>query len=239
MRFLLITALWVLLSCPGMATPLPGPERAAAAAKRVRPALERDLTEAGLRFGDPVFIRAFKEEKQLELWMRRRDTGKYHLFRTWRIAAMSGKPGPKLAEGDGQVPEGFYFVPSSGMKPDSVFHLAFNIGYPNAYDRQNGRSGSFIMVHGNQVSIGCMAMTDPVIEEIYTLCDAALAGGRKFFRVHVFPFRMTEQRMAREKGNEWFGFWNELHPGYDAFERSKVPPEVTVENGRYRFDPGD
>ena len=222
-----------------MATPLPGPERAAAAAERVRPALERDLTEAGLRFGDPVFIRAFKEEKQLELWMRRRDTGKYQLFRTWKIAAMSGKPGPKLAEGDGQVPEGFYFVPSSGMKPDSVFHLAFNIGYPNAYDRQNGRSGSFIMVHGNQVSIGCMAMTDPVIEEIYTLCDAALAGGRKFFRVHVFPFRMTEQRMAREAGNEWFGFWTELRPGYDAFERDKVPPEVTVDRGRYRFGPGD
>ena len=222
-----------------MATPLPGPERAAAAARRVRPALERDLTEAGLRFGDPVFIRAFKEEKQLELWMRRRDTGKYQLFRTWKIAAMSGKPGRKLAEGDGQVPEGFYFVPSSGMKPDSVFHLAFNIGYPNAYDRQNGRSGSFIMVHGNQVSIGCMAMTDPVIEEIYTLCDAALAGGRKFFRVHVFPFRMTEQRMAREAGNEWFGFWTELRPGYDAFERDKVPPEVTVDRGRYRFGPGD
>lgn len=222
-----------------MATPLPGPERAAAAAERVRPALERDLTEAGLRFGDPVFIRAFKEEKQLELWMRRRDTGKYQLFRTWKIAAMSGKPGPKLAEGDGQVPEGFYFVPSSGMKPDSVFHLAFNIGYPNAYDRQNGRSGSFIMVHGNQVSTGCMAMTDPVIEEIYTLCDAALAGGRKFFRVHVFPFRMTERRMAREAGNEWFGFWNELRPGYDAFERGKEPPEVTVEGGRYRFGPGD
>lgn len=231
MRLLLIAMLGLLSSCRGES----GPQRAAAAARCVRPALETALAKQGLHFGDPVFIRAFKEEKQLELWMRRRDSGKHQLFRTWKIAAMSGKPGPKLAEGDGQVPEGFYHVTPSAMKPDSTFHLAFNIGYPNAYDRQHGRTGGFIMVHGNRVSIGCLAMTDSVIEEIYTLCDAALNGGQKFFRVHVFPFRMTEERMAKEKGNEWFGFWNELRPGYDAFERSKVPPGVAAVGGKYRF----
>ena len=121
------------------------------------------------------------------------------------------------------------------MKPDSRFHLAFNIGFPNAYDRHHGRSGSFIMVHGNRVSIGCLAMTDEKIEEIYTLCDAALAGGQKFFRVHVFPFRMTAQRMAAESGNEWFDFWCELQKGHDHFERTKVPPEVSVVDGCYQF----
>jgi murein L,D-transpeptidase YafK len=201
----------------------------------VRPGLERDLAAKGLHFGDPVFLRAFKEEKQLEMWIRRRDTGKYDLFRTWEIAALSGKPGPKLAEGDGQVPEGFYFVPPSGMKPDSVFHLAFNIGYPNAYDQALGRTGTFIMIHGNRVSIGCLAMTDEKIEEIYTLCDAAHQGGQEIFRVHIFPFRMTPERLAKEEGSEWSGFWKNLSEGYERFERDRVPPEVTVENGRYVF----
>jgi murein L,D-transpeptidase YafK len=210
-----------------------GTERAKAAAARVRPGLERDLTAKGLHFGDPVFLRAFKEEKQLELWIRRRDSGKFELFRTWPIAAQSGKPGPKLAEGDGQVPEGFYFVTPSAMKPDSAYHLAFNIGYPNAYDRQHGRTGSLIMIHGNCVSVGCLAMTDEKIEEIYTLCDAALAGGQKFFRVHVFPFRMTPARMARETENVWFDFWKQLRDGCEAFEITRIPPEITARNGRY------
>ncbi len=214
---------------------LPGPERAKAAANRVRPALEKDLAAKGLHFGDPVFLRAFKEEKQLELWMRDRKSGKYELFRTWKIAAMSGKPGPKRAEGDGQVPEGFYHVARGGMKPDSDFHLAFNIGFPNACDRQHGWNGTFIMIHGNRVSIGCLAMTDAKIEEIYTLCDAALDHGQKFFRVHVFPFRMTAGRMAREAGNEWFDFWNNLREGYDWFEKHRIPPAADAVNGHYRF----
>ena len=247
MRRLLIAVILVISPCPGEPDPaqdpfvvqtcdsLPGPERAQAAAERVRPGLERDLAAKGLHFGDPVFLRAFKEEKQLEMWIRRRDTGKYDLFRTWEIAALSGKPGPKLAEGDGQVPEGFYFVPPSGMKPDSVFHLAFNIGYPNAYDQALGRTGTFIMIHGNRVSIGCLAMTDEKIEEIYTLCDAAHQGGQEIFRVHIFPFRMTPERLAKEEGSEWSGFWKNLSEGYERFERDRVPPEVTVENGRYVF----
>lgn len=214
---------------------LPGPERAKAAAERVQPGLERDLAAKGLRFGDPVFLRAFKEEEELELWVRHRTSGKYELFRTWKVAAQSGALGPKLAEGDRQVPEGFYFVPPSGMKPDSTFHLAFNVGFPNAYDQAKGWNGTFIMIHGNQVSIGCLAMTDEKIEEIYTLCAAAHAGGQAFFRVHFFPFRMTPERMAKAEGDRWLDFWKNLKEGYDFFERERVPPEVTVEEGRYRF----
>lgn len=215
---------------PGMVHP-----RAAAAAARVRPALERDLAAAGLRFGDPVFIRAFKEERRLELFVRNRGTGKFDLFRTYVIAAASGKPGPKLAEGDGQVPEGFYYVPSSAMKPDSAYHLAFNIGYPNSYDRAQGWTGSAIMIHGNRVSIGCLAMTDEKIGEIYTLCAAAHTGGQRFFRVHLFPFRMTGDRMKQAAGCEWHEFWRNLKEGHDWFERHRVPPDVTVRGGRYHF----
>jgi murein L,D-transpeptidase YafK len=121
------------------------------------------------------------------------------------------------------------------MKPDSRYHLAFNIGYPNAYDRHHGRTGSLIMVHGNRVSIGCLAMTDAKIEEIYTLCAAAHTGGQRFFRVHIFPFRMSEERMKRAAGSEWQAFWENLQQGYDVFEKTRIPPEVTVQDGRYAF----
>ena len=216
---------------------LPGPARAKAAAAQVRPELESALTAKGLHFGDPVFIRAFKEEKELELWVRRRDSGKYEHFRTWDVFAMPGKLGPKQAEGDGQVPEGFYFVPPRAMKPDSDYHLAFNIGYPNSYDQAKGWTGSFIMIHGDQISIGCLAMSDEKIEEIYTLCDAAHQGGQEFFRVHLYPFRMTAERMAKAEtdGSPWLDFWKNLKEGYDFFEREKTPPEVAVENGLYRL----
>lgn len=209
--------------------------RAAAAAARVRPALERDLEKSGLKLGDPVFIRAFKEERQLELFLLNRRNGKFQLFRTYPIVAASGGLGPKLLEGDGQVPEGFYAVGPNAMKPDSRYHLAFNIGYPNAYDRAQSRTGSLIMVHGNQVSIGCLAMTDEKIEEIYTVCSGAHAGGQGYFRVHVFPFRMTAGRMQQAAGGKWEDFWKNLKEGYDVFETRKVPPDVIVRSGRYHF----
>lgn len=213
----------------------PGEARAAAAAANVRPGLERDLTAVGLKFGDPVFIRAFKEEDRLELFVRNRATRKFELFRTYPIVAASGSLGPKLVEGDSQVPEGFYFVPPEAMKPDSQFHLSFNIGYPNEYDRAHQRTGTVIMIHGNHVSIGCLAMTDEKIEEIYTLCAAAHAGGQPSFRVHIFPFRMTEERMLKAVGDPNEAFWINLKEGYDLFERTHVPPNVSVKDGRYVF----
>lgn len=216
---------------------LPGPARAQAAATRVGPDLRRDLTAMDLRFGDPVFLRAFKEERELEVWVRHRTTSRYEKFRTYRIAAQSGTLGPKQREGDGQVPEGFYFVGRENMKADSTFHLAFNIGYPNDYDRHHGRDGTFIMIHGNQVSIGCLAMTDAKIEEIYTLCDAALMAGQPFFRVHVFPFRMTDERMKRAENHHWHAFWRNLRQGYDWFQTHRVPPNVTLNDGEYAFGP--
>jgi murein L,D-transpeptidase YafK len=186
-----------------------------------------------LQFGAPVFIRAFKEERRLELFIQQSDSRKFVLFRTYPIVAASGTLGPKLAEGDGQVPEGFYSVPPSAMKPDSRYHLAFNIGYPNAYDRFHGRTGTAIMVHGNCVSIGCLAMTDEKIEEIFTLCAAAHDHGQKSFNVHIFPFRMTDERMKKAAGSEWLTFWRNLKEGYDCFEKTRVPPQIGMRGGRY------
>ena len=214
---------------------LPGPERAAAAAARVTPLLAPALAKEKLKIGDPVFLRAFKEEKRLELWMRPGGTGRFVLFRTYPIAATSGRPGPKLAEGDRQVPEGFYYFSRRGLKPDSRFHLAMNIGYPNAYDRHHERTGSFIMIHGSHVSIGCLAMTDPVIEEIYTLCEAALSRGQPFIRVHLFPFRMTDARMKDQTDHRWIDFWRNLREGHDHFDEHHTPPDATIVDGRYVF----
>ena len=211
-------------------------DRARKAAERVRPNLTRDLAAQGLRFGDPVFLRILKEERSLELWVREPNRKTFRRFRTYRIAAMSGKLGPKQREGDRQAPEGFYFVAPAQMNPRSRFHLSFDIGYPNEFDRAHGRDGTFIMVHGNRVSIGCFAMTDKKIEEIYTLCDAALTNGQRFFRVHVFPFRMTRERMAEARQSRWHSFWKNLKEGYDAFEKTRVPPNVEVEARRYVFD---
>lgn len=238
MKSILITCLLgitPLASCQDRKKSAFGETRAAAAAANVRPALERDLTAAGLRLGDPVFIRTFKEEKLLELFVRNRASGKFDLFRTYPIAAASGGPGPKLMEGDGQVPEGFYHVPPAAMKPDSRYHLAFNIGYPNEFDRAHQRTGSAIMVHGNNVSIGCLAMTDAKIGEIYTLCAAAHQAGQAYFRVHLFPFRMTAARLEKAAGNPNHAFWKNLAEGHDHFEKNHNPPDVTVRDGRYQL----
>jgi len=204
-------------------------------ARRVESSLNHALGKIGSRVGDPVFIRIFKEERSLELWIQPKGAKFFKLFRTYEIAAMSGNLGPKLAEGDRQAPEGFYFVKKQQMNPNSRYHLAFNIGYPNKYDRSHGRTGSFIMVHGSNVSIGCYAMTDEKIEEIYTLCNQALNHGQPFFRVHSFPFRMTGERMQKAKGEQWFPFWQNLKEGYDTFEREKTPPNVEVRGGEYIF----
>ena len=208
--------------------------RAERVARKVTPRLKRELAAKGLNFGDAVFIRIFKEERELELWIEKGE--RFEKFRTYRIAGMSGKLGPKLAEGDRQAPEGFYFVPRSMMNPQSLYHLAFNIGFPNSYDKGKDRTGSFIMVHGDTLSIGCFAMTDSKIEEIYTLCDAALMNGQPYFRVHSFPFRMTSERMTKARGKKWEPFWKELKPGYDWFEEKKWPPNVEFKEGRYQFN---
>lgn len=191
------------------------------------------LAARGLRLGAPVFVRIFKRELTLEVWLEK--AGRFELFDTWKIAYHSGTLGPKLAEGDLQSPEGFYFVPPGMLNPNSRFHLAFDLGYPNAHDRALGRTGSFILVHGKDVSTGCFAMTDPGIEEIYTLVEAALRAGQPFFRVHVFPFRMTDANLKAHARSPHRAFWENLKEGHDWFDARGVPPDVGVRGGRYVF----
>ena len=199
--------------------------------EEVRGRIDGALAKKGLSFGSSVYIRIFKEEAELELWLQH--GAQYELFKTYPICAMSGTLGPKEREGDAQSPEGFYSVTRSKLNPASHYHLSFDIGYPNAYDRSLGRTGSFIMVHGNCVSIGCFAMTDPGIEEIYGLAEAALVKGQRAFAVHVFPFRMTADKTQQHASSKWAPFWSDLKAGYDVFEAKHVPPDVDVAGGRY------
>lgn len=221
---------------PAIAADFPDSIRAREAAARVRPALQRDLSVRHLRFGAPVYLRIFKRDARLELWLRG-GNGRYALFREYPVCKFSGDLGPKLREGDNQAPEGFYAVAPKQLNPMSNYHLAFNLGYPNDYDRANGRTGSALMVHGNCVSIGCYAMGDAGIEEIYTLAAAALRAGQGAFAVHIFPFRPTAEALAAAEDLPWFGFWSQLKPAYDFFERERVPPTIVVEHGRYRVEP--
>lgn len=195
------------------------------------PKLEKALEEVGLMFGAPIYVRIFKTSRELELYMLNGDG--FQLFRTYPICDVSGGLGPKLETGDEQAPEGFYTVSAEWLNPESLFHLSFNIGYPNGYDRSRGRTGSLIMVHGGCESKGCFAMTNRYIEEIYTLAEAALRHSQRRFDVHVFPFRMTDENMQSYRHSRWYDFWQEIKPGYDYFEEYGYPPYVRVNGGSY------
>lgn len=210
--------------------------RAEAARERVTPVLNSFLELCGARVGDPVFLRAVKEDSMLELWVLPAKAVRYVLAKRYPIAAWSGELGPKEKEGDGQTPEGCYEVVPSGLNPRSSYHLAFNIGYPNAHDRSLGRTGSFIMVHGRDVSAGCLAMTDPGIEEIYTMVEQALLHGQKSVPVHIYPFVPTPARLMKEKDSPYAPFWADLARAWEWTERNHAPAQVKTMDGRLVVD---
>jgi murein L,D-transpeptidase YafK len=194
------------------------------------------LSEGGFKEGAPVLIRIFKRDFELELWMQR--DGTFQRFATYPICRWSGALGPKVREGDRQAPEGFYTVDAQALNPNSRWFRSFNLGYPNAFDRSLGRTGSLIMVHGGCGSIGCFAMTDGQMAEIWQLVTAALGGGQKRFQVQVYPFRMSDAAMDEHARDPDAAFWQNLKIGNDLFEKSAVPPKVSVCKGRYRFEAG-
>jgi murein L,D-transpeptidase YafK len=184
----------------------------------------------------PVLIRIYKEESTLEIWKQDR-SGKFALLNSYPICKFSGNLGPKLMQGDRQAPEGFYDIAPDQMNPNSSEYLAFNTGFPNAFDRSLGRSGSFLMVHGGCRSVGCYAMTDYAMEEIYGLVDEAFKGGQEKVQLQAFPFRMTAQNLARHAADPNLPFWAMLKAGSDAFTAAERPPRVAVCDRRYVFNP--
>jgi murein L,D-transpeptidase YafK len=197
--------------------------------------LEERLEQRGLKIGAPLFIRIFKAESELEVWLRQGDH--FVLLDTYPICHWSGTTGPKLSEGDMQNPEGFYAVGTRQLHRSGRWPRSFNLGYPNRYDRALLRTGSYILVHGGCSSSGCFAMTDPVMDEIYKLARAALRAGQSRIHVHVFPFRMTEPNLAAQAESPWMEFWQDLKQGYDAFAATGLPPRVSVCERHYVVEP--
>ncbi len=183
----------------------------------------------------PILLRVFKEESELEVW-KQTTTGRFELLKLYPICRWSGELGPKLHEGDYQAPEGFYAITPKLMNPNSSYYLAINMGFPNAFDAANGRDGSFIMIHGNCASVGCYAMTDEQIGEIYALARNAFLGGKPAFQVQAYPFRMTPDNLARHRTNPNLPFWQMLKIGNDHFEATHLEPKVDVCDRRYVFD---
>jgi murein L,D-transpeptidase YafK len=210
-------------------------DRAADAARRHRPVLQYYVERSGAQWGAPVLLRVFKQESELEVWVG--DGTRFHKMRTYPICAWSGVLGPTQKQGDAQAPEGFYSVGLGDLRERSAYHLGFDLGYPNAYDRAHHRTGDFLLVHGRCVSIGCYAMGDYAIEQIYTLVEAALRHGQPRVEVHAFPFRFDAPPSADWRTQAWGPFWQELEPAYHALEETGVPPTIRVVGGHYKVTP--
>ena len=194
------------------------------------------LNDKGLKLGAPIFMRIFKKEAKLEIWIK--DKSSFKRFASYPICYYSGRLGPKQKQGDRQAPEGFYTVAKHQLNPNSRWHRSFNLGYPNLFDRSHKRTGDYLMVHGGCSSIGCYAMTNDVIDEIWTIVTQALNKSQSRFSVHVYPFAMSARNMKRYRKNKWHSFWQDLQKGYALFEETKVPPKVSVCKGRYQARPG-
>jgi len=201
----------------------------------VSPKLASLMQSKNMERGSPILARVFKEENTVEIW-KQKSNGRFELLVSYPICKMSGKLGPKYIEGDRQSPEGFYTVRPTNMNPNSQYHLAFNIGYPNAYDRVHGRTGSNLMVHGACSSSGCFSMNDAQMTEIYAIARDSFRGGQSEFQIQSFPFRMTATNMARYRNDPNYAFWKNLKEGYDYFEITKGPLKVDVCEKRYVFN---
>lgn len=196
------------------------------------------MAQKGMAANDPILIRAYKKEAEMEVW-KRTGTGQYALLKTFPICRWSGQLGPKTKTGDRQAPEGFYTVTPGQMNPNSSYYLSFDTGYPNAYDRANGRTGNYIMVHGTCSSSGCFAMTDESMGELYALARDSFAGGQRAFQFQSYPFRMNATNIARFRNDPNAPFWKNLKEGSDYFEALREEPKVGLCGSRYVFGGAD
>jgi len=205
------------------------------AMKELSAEMKSEMAAKNMPLESPILVRLFKEDAELEVW-KQDASGRFALLKTYPVCRWSGELGPKIKEGDRQAPEGFYTITPAQMNPNSAFYLSFNMGYPNAYDKAWGRTGSQLMVHGDCSSRGCYAMTDDQISEIYALARESFFGGQRAFQVQALPFRMTPTNFARHRNNPNMPFWRMLKEGSDQFELTHQEPKVDFCEKRYVFN---
>jgi len=219
--------------------------------KRVRDArdqtdtyLKNEFKKKGLAYPpEVILLRAFKAEDELELWVRDKEDEAFKLFKTYDIVKKSGELGPKKIQGDLQVPEGLYYI--DRYNPSSSFHLSLGINYPNNADKRSNPSanwGGDIFIHGSDVTIGCLPMTDEIIKEIYWLAVQAKNINSAHTNVQIFPYRMNAvnnlyYEFLYYNNPELKGFWDSLQPIYDSFEEDhKLSRIVISKDGKYSLE---
>ncbi|SEW38515.1 L,D-transpeptidase catalytic domain [Chitinophaga sp. YR573] len=204
--------------------------------------LKKEFEKKGLVYpAKYIFLRSFKLDSELEIWVKNNATDTFRLFKSYRVCTLSGKMGPKRKEGDMQVPEGFYYI--NDFNPNSNYHLSLGINYPNFSDKvlsDPKKPGKEIYIHGSCLTIGCIPLTDEFIDEVYILAVNAKNAGQDFIPVHVFPIKFGNMRSMDYLGSVTLTdstsqrFWVDLKGAYDYFERHHRLPVVMVDSkGKY------
>lgn len=195
--------------------------------------LTEEFAARGLKLGSPVFLRVYKQSSKMEVWVAQGP--RYALFKTYRICRWSGGLGPKMFEGDRQSPEGLYHITAEDLIVNPRWHRAMNINYPNRFDVVNGRGGSGILIHGKCGSVGCFAIQDNNVEEVYEAVRAALQNGQVSIPVLALPFSFATYAPAVEDTLRLNEFWSDLRRADILFNRDRIPPTAWVCDGRYYF----
>lgn len=189
-----------------------------------------------------ILFVAYKAESELDLYVKSPENSTYKKLKTYSICAKSGNLGPKLKQGDQQVPEGFYHI--DRFNPVSSYYLSLGINYPNKADKVKSKVknlGGDIFIHGNCVTIGCLPMTDENIKEIFLYAVYAKNNGQQEIPVYIFPFNMnskncTHYRKKNKTNSELLDFWNNLKLGWDNFDKNKTELTIKInKEGNYIF----
>ncbi|RYY60112.1 MAG: hypothetical protein EOO05_11000 [Chitinophagaceae bacterium] len=204
--------------------------------RRKEDTLRKQFEEKKLKWpANYIYIRSFKYDSQLEVWVKDELGDPFKLFKTYKVCALAGTLGPKRMEGDYQVPEGFYYI--NEFNPNSQYYLSLGLNYPNLSDRllsDSLRPGSAIYIHGSCVTVGCIPITDQQIDELYILAAHARNQGQEFIPVHIFPIRFNKPKSAAYLANltkddaSLKKFAAQLQDGFDYFEKFHQLPVVLI-----------
>jgi murein L,D-transpeptidase YafK len=206
----------------------------AAAIERTRQRLSFAYSDLGLSLGAPLYLRLIRDQARLEVWAKPRSENSYVRLRTFKLCGKNGVLGPRQSARTGQA-EGFYAITPSQMRPVGVTYLGFGFGWPNAYDQKRGWKGAPSLVQAGCTTGRHYGLTDQDMEEVYTMVYFALRAGQTNVPLHIFPFQMSPFKMLQIGTGAKASFWNELAPAWQAFERTKTPPQVRVQGRRYRI----